>query len=376
MVDGKFIEDFTGSGITPYTERKNLVDKLVVGVPAGSLNDPVRGSTKDRLAKGFLYLCDYGTDSSSKPVSVNDPDIYPVLIRPQLAFPYLRDGHLDAAIAGDDWYYEWLTRESNIKKDELVEKICDLNFGGVGLVPATKKFVPGNTMDEFLEFMIQRGVKELVGSSEYPGLAVELLMYHVLRNDRFREYFGEGRPTVRFVSGETYKSNPKLRIEESCGATEAQVGFTSHWILEVTQKGDSFASHYLKPLKSENNISSSAGFYASKSALGTPHKQKKIYHFRDMLERFGDDVIDPRNLVVLEFDTTGIENLESVLRAYDYVNNVCVNDNSVKFETKARYIWTIAEMLRDHNVGLNMLEVSRRKKFRLFDFGRRRRRIL
>ena len=376
MVNEEVIENFTSSGITPYTKRNNLVDKLVVGVPSGSLNDPRRGSTKDRFARCFFYLGNYEIDSSSKPVSVNDRDIHPILIRPQLAFPYLRDGHLDAAIVGDDWYHEWIARDPSIGRDELVKKICDLNFGGVNLVPATKRFVPGNTMDEFLEFMIQEGVEELVGSSEYPGLAVELLMHHILKNDKFKEYFGEERPTFKFASGDKYKGNPKLRIEESCGATEAQVGFTSHWILEVTQQGNSFASHYLKPLESEFSINSSAGFYASKIALGIPHKQKKIYYFRDMLERFGDDVVNPKDFIDLEFDAKGTENLENVLRVCDGVNDVCVSDDRLELTTKARYVWPIAKILKDHNVGLNELRIKCKQGVKLCGFGIYRRRSL
>ena len=76
----------------PVTEKSK---KLVIGLPKGSLEE----STLDLFARaGFKF---YGSERSLWLTS-NDPELEPVLLRPQEITLYVADGSLDCGLAGDE----------------------------------------------------------------------------------------------------------------------------------------------------------------------------------------------------------------------------------------------------------------------------------
>ena len=218
----------------------NYQDKLVIGLPAGSLADPNRGGNLIGLLKKAGF--------PAKGYDKGGPTSFPVTGffmgwdgRPQEFGSQLGLGELDVAVGGDDWIRERMLEfryEYNV--EFALEKILPLQRGNVRIV-----IINGHDKnvgcDEWLKGLL--AAKPLVTMvSEMPYLALEWF-----QNKAVQLGFGESH---KGYSVQKFKTPPRIEsgivIYETWGKTEAKVTNGSvDFGLEITQTGSAIQSYGL-----------------------------------------------------------------------------------------------------------------------------------
>lgn len=220
----------------------NTDDKLIIGLPAGSLADPSRGGNLVRLLKhaGFPTKGYESGGPSSFPIT-------PFLMgwdgRPQDFGAQLAIGELDVAIAGEDWMQE-RTLELKHEYDETItpERVLGLNRGKVRLVIIDDAFKPEDGKDAWMTKMLSQ--KPLVSMvSEMPYLGLDWFQRNAERLG-----FGDSH---RAYSVQRYKTPPKidsgLVIYDTWGKTEAKIKLGGvDFGLEITQTGTALRNYGLE----------------------------------------------------------------------------------------------------------------------------------
>jgi len=230
------------------------MEKIVLGLPKGSLNNVNRGNTYQLFVDAGYEVKGYEPGHESYEIIIsNDPEIKAYLTRPQSAPVELNRGMIDIAIIGEDWVKE----ESIANQDKFIKKIGDLNYGQTKLVVA----VPDNaSYDSLSDFFKANQTREtpILCFTEYPNLTRQ----HVMNNEGYREVFGNSVPLVQ-VRGLINGDNQKVQIINSDGATEVYIAKGADLIVDNTQTGGSLKKAGLKVL--ETIMESSAGLYAGPS---------------------------------------------------------------------------------------------------------------
>jgi ATP phosphoribosyltransferase len=205
-----------------------MADNLLrIGIPKGSLQD----STLNLFARaGFSF---YGSERSLWLAS-SDPEMKPVLLRPQEIPRYVADGSLDCGLAGWDWIHEAF--EDGLPEDSL-EMLTDLcyskrTFRPIRWVLAVKKDGQYNSVQDL----------QKVGDSE-KRIATELV-----------------KTTERWLATRGIIA----KVAFSWGATEAKVGAFADAIVEATETGASLESNGLKIL--DTIFTSTTRFFANREA--------------------------------------------------------------------------------------------------------------
>ena len=102
------------------------MEKIILGLPKGSLNNVNRGNTYQLLVDAGYEVLGYEPGKEDNEITIlNDPEIKGFLTRPQSAPVELNRRILDLAIIGEDWVRE----ESVNLEGENIKKIGDLNYG-------------------------------------------------------------------------------------------------------------------------------------------------------------------------------------------------------------------------------------------------------
>ena len=193
-------------------------DKLIIGMPAGSLANASRGGNLVDLLKtaGFPTR---GYDQGG-------PTHFPlnsVLVgwdgRPQEFGSQLAIGELDVVIGGDDWIRERIL-EFQYEYGQTIElkKVLSLGRGGVRIVVIHRPLETGQTFDAWFSALLKE--KALVTMvSEMPYLALEWFQKKAAALG-----FGESH---KAFSVQKFKTPPKIEsglvIYETWGKTEAKV---------------------------------------------------------------------------------------------------------------------------------------------------------
>ena len=225
--------------------------------------------------------------------SVDDPEIYIKLLRPQEIPNYLLgENDFDLGISGMDWVKE-------TKAD--VEILLDLEIGGVSIVLC----VP-NTWDQIktLDDIIQKFHDEdriLRVSTEYLTLSVNYLK----DNKTYKKLFGEKTPLV-ITPWKIWGENEKVKIFLSFGATEAKPPEEVDIIIDNTSTGTTIKANNLKII--EIIDTSTAVLLANKLALKNEWKHEKIKDILVLLK----GVIEARKKLHI-FMNIREENLNKVL---------------------------------------------------------------
>jgi ATP phosphoribosyltransferase len=215
--------------------------RVALGVPKGSLEEPT--------LKLFERVgLEFGGSERSLWLSSNDPEIVPVLLRPQEIPKYVETGKLDCGLAGLDWIREQ-------RADQGVVTLAALQYSKRSSRPV-------------------RWVLAVPDSSPYLTLAD-------LRDEADRR-LEEGRPGVT-VSTELVATS-KLWLAEngitaevqfSWGATEAKAGYFYDAIIEATETGSSLRANGLRII--DTVTTSTTQFFANKAAYRTDEwKRSKI----------------------------------------------------------------------------------------------------
>ncbi|MBX3176212.1 MAG: hypothetical protein KF886_02530 [Candidatus Hydrogenedentes bacterium] len=241
-------------------------ERLVIGMPAGSLADPNRGGNLIALLKNAGFPT-RGYDSGG-------PTKFPlnaVLMgwdgRPQEFGAQLAIEEIDIAIAGDDWIQERVLEfKYEYKKEINLEKVLSLNRGGVRLVTILNPLPAGVSFDDWLAKLLAE--KPLVSMvAEMPYLALDWF-HKKIEKLGFAESHGA-------FSVQKFKTPPRidrgLVIYETWGKTEAKVVNGSvDFGLEITQTGSAIRNYGLQI--GEDVFNSETGIWANPAIRENPEK--------------------------------------------------------------------------------------------------------
>jgi len=212
-----------------------------LGVPKGSLEN----STLSVFARAGLH---FTGSSRSLWLRSNDPEIVPVLLRPQEIPVYVENGRLDAGLAGLDWIVERNVRDR-------IALLADLQYSKqtsrpVRWVLAVPEDLPVGSLDDLRKLCDERGVR--------------------------------GEPQFTIATELTHVSNMWLAnngidayADFSWGATEAKAGYFADAIIEATETGSSLRANGLRIVAEV--FRSTTQFFANKDSYhGDPWKAGKL----------------------------------------------------------------------------------------------------
>ncbi|WJI09959.1 ATP phosphoribosyltransferase [Methanobacterium sp. CWC-01] len=242
-------------------------NKIVLGLPKGSLNNVNRGNTYQLFVDAGYEVKGYEPGKEENEIQIlNDPEIRGFLSRPQSAPVELNRGILDIAIVGEDWVRE----ESVNLPEDLTIKLGDLNYGQTRLIVAVPNEDPYDSLTEFFQANQERETPILC-FTEYPNLTKQYFM----ENEGYQEKFGNKTPLVQ-VRGLWDGENEQVQIINSDGATEVYIAKGADLIVDNTQTGSSLRKAGLKIL--DTIMESSAGLYAGPRCQGSKlQKAQMIY---------------------------------------------------------------------------------------------------
>lgn len=233
------------------------MEKIVLGLPKGSLNNVNRGNTYQLFVDAGYEVKGYEPGKEENEIRiVNDPEIKAFLTRPQSAPVELNREILDLAIIGEDWVRE----ESVNTEGEQIKKIGDLNYGQTRLIVAIPTEDPHDTLTDFFRANAERKTPILC-FTEYPNLTRQ----HFMQNEGYKELFGDAKPLVQ-VRGLWDGDNKQVQVINSDGATEVYIAKGADLVVDNTQTGGSLKKAGLKIL--ETIMESSAGLYAGPGCAG------------------------------------------------------------------------------------------------------------
>ncbi len=202
------------------------MDKLVLGLPAGSLQQ----TTMEIFKKAGFNI--YVHDRSYFPY-IDDEEIECILIRAQEIPRYVQGGVLDAGISGKDWIME-------TKADVL--EVAEFRYSRQGMRPVRLVLaVPDSSPI--------KSVKDLQGKK----IATELV-----------------EVTKQFL----HKNNVQAEVEFSWGATEVKPPVLVDAIAELTETGRSLKANNLRIL--ETVLESTPRFIVNRESWQVRWKKNKI----------------------------------------------------------------------------------------------------
>ncbi len=244
------------------------MEKIVLGLPKGSLNNVNRGNTHKLLVDAGYEVKGYEPGQESYEINVaNDPEIKAYLTRPQSAPVELNRKMVDIAIIGEDWVNE----ESVSGNQNSIIKLGDLDYGKTRLVVAIPDRSDYQSLTEFFRANKDRS-SPILCFTEYPNLTRQ----HIMANEGYQEIFQDSMPLVQ-IRGLVDGDNEQIQIINSDGATEVYIAKGADLIVDNTQTGSSLKKAGLKIL--ETIMESSAGLYAGPGCTGAKmDKAQMIYN--------------------------------------------------------------------------------------------------
>lgn len=282
------------------------MEKIVLGLPKGSLNNINRGNTYQLFVDAGYEVKGYEPGREENEIQIiNDPEIKAFLTRPQSAPVELNREILDLAIVGEDWVRE----ESVNIEGEQIQKIGDLNYGQTKLIVAVPTEDPYKNLTEFFRANANRKTPILC-FTEYPNLTCQ----HFMENEGYKELFGESKPLVQ-IRGLWDGDNRQVQIINSDGATEVYIAKGADLVVDNTQTGSSLKKARLKIL--EVIMESSAGLYSGPGCSG-----KKVEKANTMFEQlFG--AIEARKYFDVKFNiqNNAVDDVNGFLMSRRFCSN-------------------------------------------------------
>ncbi len=241
-------------------------ERLIIGLPAGSLADPSRGGNLISLLKNAGF--------ATKGYEQGGPSTFPITTflvgwdgRPQEFGSQLALEEIDVAIGGDDWVRERaLELKYEYGQDIELKKVLSLQRGQVRIVIICNPGSGSSSCDEWLGQLL--ATKPLVTIvSEMPYLALEWFRGKT-------EQLGYGG-SHRDFSVQKFKTPPRIKsgivIYETWGKTEAKVVNGSvDFGLEITQTGSAIRNYGLKIM--DDIMNSEAGIWVNPNIKNKPAK--------------------------------------------------------------------------------------------------------
>jgi len=280
-------------------------NKLIIGMPAGSLANASRGGNLIKLLEesGFK-TSGYEDGGPSSFPSFNY--LYGWDGRPQEFGSQLSLGELDVAIAGDDWIKERIIEfKHEYGKEIKLEKVLSLNRGGVRIVGIIDQSSPFNDTITFLKDFFSRN-ELLTVVSEMPYLALDWLQNNLNKCgllDKFSDF-----------SVQKYKTPSKIKrgilIYETWGKTEAKVKNEGADIgLEITQSGSALRNYGLKII--ETIMQSETGIWINPEIKAEKNKKELLRMF--LINVYGSVHAENKLMLLFNVPNICIEKIENYL---------------------------------------------------------------
>lgn len=267
-------------------------DKLIIGMPAGSLADAKRGGNLVTLLKAAGF--------PTKGYEDGGPTSFPLHSmlfgwdgRPQEFGAQLALNEVDIAIGGDDWITERLLEYRYEYGQEItLNKVLSLQRGNVRIVVVNAPVPGGKSFDAWLQSLLkEKSIIRVV--SEMPYLAIDWFR-------RKKNALGGG-PEWDAFSVQKYNTPPKIEkglvVYESWGKTEAKVLHGSvEFGFEITQTGSAIRNYGLQI--SEEIMTSETGVWTGPTLKDNPAKYELARMF--LLNLYG--AVFAENKVLIFFN--------------------------------------------------------------------------
>jgi ATP phosphoribosyltransferase len=270
--------------------------KLIIGMPAGSLANPKRGGNLIQLlnhagfeTKGY----DAGGPTQFKTLNF----LFGWDGRPQEFGSQLEINELDVAIAGSDWIKERvleLKLEYNTETD--IEEVLSLNRGGVRIVGIARPDCANNATEIFKTLCTKQEIITIV--AEMPYLALNWAQEKLKEIGKFQEFSA--------FSVQKYKTPPKINkgvvIYETWGKTEAKVKNGGADLgVEITQSGSAIRNYGLQII--DEILSSETAIFINPKLKKNGEKSKLLKMF--LLNLYGS--VNAENKVMILFNVPNTE---------------------------------------------------------------------
>jgi len=213
--------------------HKTSEDRLVLGIPKGSLQD----STLDLFDRAGYQIT---VSSRSLAPPIDDPTMSVMMFRAQEMARYIEDGVIDVGLTGYDWICE---------NDADVVEICELVY-------AKQQRKPVQWVLAVPEESDVRTLEDLAGGI----IATELV-------NVTRKYFAD--------------KGIDLKVEFSWGATEVKARMLDG-IVDVTETGSSIRANKLRVI--DTLLESTTRLIANKDAMQIDWKRRKIEDIAMLLQ--------------------------------------------------------------------------------------------
>ncbi len=269
-----------------------MEEKLIIGMPAGSLADPKRGGNLVTLLKAAGFPT-HGYETGGPTTFPLHSMLFGWDGRPQEFGAQLALHEVDIAIAGDDWITERLLEYRHEYGQEItLHKTLSLQRGHVRVVVINAPLPPETSFDQWLDTLL--GKKNIIRVvSEMPHLAIDWFQ-------KKKNRLGYGAEWDHF-SVQKYNTPPKIEkglvVYESWGKTEAKVlnggvdfGF------EITQTGGAIRNYGLQI--SEEVMTSETGIWSDPKLKENPQKYELARMF--LINLFG--AVFAENKVLILFN--------------------------------------------------------------------------
>ncbi len=276
-------------------------EKLVIGMPAGSLANPNRGGNLINLLKAAGF--------ATKGYDTGGPTSFPlngILLgwdgRPQEFGSQLAVEEVDIAIGGDDWMKERMLEFKYEYQQEIqLKKVLPLKRGHVRIVIIANPIEGDKSFDEWFTALLRE--KPLVSMvSEMPYLALDWFHKKI-------EALGFSDSHSAY-SVQKFKTPPKIDkgivIYETWGKTEAKVVNGSvDFGLEITQTGSAIRNYGLQIC--EEIMRSETGIWANPRLKEYPEKEDLARMF--LLNLYGSIFAENKVLVFFNVEAKNVDGI-------------------------------------------------------------------
>lgn len=291
-------------------------EKLIIGMPAGSLANPKRGGNLIQLLNhaGFETK-GYETGGPTDFKTVNF--LFGWDGRPQEFGSQLEINELDVAIAGGDWMKERvLELKLEYNTGIEIEEILPLNRGGVRIVGIAPKEAEDNAAEYIGRLSSNQKLITLV--SEMPYLALNWIQEKLRELGKFEAFSA--------FSVQKYKTPSKIEegilIYETWGKTESKVKNGGADLgVEITQSGSAIRNYGLKVI--DEIMVSQTGIYINPKLKKDGPKTRLLKMF--LLNLYGSVNAEQKVMILFNVPNNSIPNIENFLRK----NNLFADEPTV-----------------------------------------------
>lgn len=280
-------------------------EKLIIGMPAGSLANASRGGNLIQLLKNAGFETKgYEDGGPTEFRTVNY--LYGWDGRPQEFGSQLGIQELDVAIAGADWIKERILElELEYHTRVEIEEVLPLNRGAVRIVGIAPQHSDNDVREVFRTLCATKPLITIV--SEMPYLALNWVQDKLKGIGRYDDYSQ--------FSVQKYKTPPKIDrgivIYETWGKTESKVKNGGADLgVEITQSGSAIRNYGLKII--DEIMVSQTGIYINPALKNDAQKSRLLKMF--LLNLYGSVNAEHKVMILFNVPNDSIDDMQDYLK--------------------------------------------------------------